>query len=105
MNLDIDQTMKDGKCVIVVRGEVDLNSSPELRTALTTDMPNGTQGIAVHLGEVAYMDSSGVATLIEGLRDATAKKIDFVLIAPSQAVFKVLQLSRLDSVFTIQEAG
>jgi anti-anti-sigma regulatory factor len=48
------------------------------------------------------MDSSGVATLVEGLQAAGGAS-SFLLLAPSQSVMKVLQLSRLDSVFSIVE--
>ena len=50
------------------------------------------------------MDSSGVATLVEGLRATSGTDASFVLVTPSHAVMKVLQLSRLDSVFDIEEA-
>ena len=48
-------------------------------------------------------DLSGVATLVEGLKETGAKKKKFALVAPSQPVMKVLQLSRLDTVFNIRE--
>ena len=41
---------------------------------------------------------------MEGLRESDKKGIGFVLLAPSQAVMKVLSLSRLDKVFDIRES-
>ncbi|MBX7257574.1 MAG: STAS domain-containing protein [Candidatus Hydrogenedentes bacterium] len=103
MELEIHQTEEGGKSVITVRGEVDLYSSPRLRDAVTKAAAKGNGDIHVDLKGVPYMDSSGVATLVEGFRAANDKKKQFVLLAPSQAVLKVLQLSRLDSVFVIRE--
>lgn len=104
MALQIDKQQLDGNWIIVVRGEVDLYTSPELRNAVARAIPKAQSAIGVDLSHVGYMDSSGVATLVEGLRTSGAKNMEFVLLKPSHSVMKVLQLSRLDSVFTIREA-
>ena len=103
MPLEIDKQGGAGSWVIVVRGEVDLYSSPELREAVTKSMPKSGGAVSVDLRGVPYMDSSGVATLVEGYRSALESGTTFTLVAPSPAVMKVLQLSRLDTVFTIRE--
>lgn len=105
MELEIETMERGGACVVVVDGEVDLNTSPKLRTVLTKQVPGNARAVEVHLQGVPYMDSSGVATLIEGLRAAVSSDAKFALVAPSAAVLKVLKLSRLDSVFTIREDG
>ncbi|MBI2423691.1 MAG: STAS domain-containing protein [Candidatus Hydrogenedentes bacterium] len=104
MALELNLTEQHGEHVIVASGEVDLYSSPALRDAILKAVPKTAGKVAVDLRAVVYMDSSGVATLVEGLKAAGAKQKTFVLLAPSHAVMKVLQLSRLDSVFTIVEA-
>ncbi len=98
------ETVDIGKdCLVKVAGEVDLYSSPELRAAINKAFNRTSGNVAVDLRDVAYMDSSGVATLIEGLRSGTQQQRGFELIAPSNPVMKVLRLSRLDSVFTIRD--
>jgi len=104
MALTVEQTEKDGHGIIAVTGEVDLYSSPELREAILKIVPKAAGAIGVDLSAVTYMDSSGVATLVEGLKAAGKKRASFVLLRPSPAVMKVLQLSRLDSVFDIRNA-
>ncbi|HQK74885.1 MAG TPA: STAS domain-containing protein [Candidatus Hydrogenedentes bacterium] len=89
-------------CVVKVAGDVDLYSSPELRKAITRAVPKAGALAAVDLSGVTYMDSSGVATLVEGLRESDKKGNGFALIAPSQPVLKVLSLSRLDKIFDIR---
>jgi len=91
-----------GETLITVEGDVDLYSSPELRTAVLKAVPKAEVGVGVHLGRVSYMDSSGVATLVEGLRSAKEKGKAFVLVAPSTSVMKVLELARLDSIFEVR---
>lgn len=102
--MEVNRQDQDGRCRIRVKGEIDLYSSPDLRAAITAAVPNSQNGVVVDLSEVEYMDSSGVATLVEGLRAAMEKNIGYVLLSPSPSVLKVLQLSRLDTVFTIRDA-
>lgn len=105
MPLEIELSDEQSMVVLRVCGEVDLYSSPDLRSAVLKTLAKASGPVAVHLSEVPYMDSSGVATLVEGMRNAKAKNLNFILIAPSEAVMKVLQLSRLDTVFEIREAN
>jgi anti-sigma B factor antagonist len=102
MALELSQVEQGNHCIVMAKGEIDLYSSPQLRDAILKACKAGKDKVGVNLSEVAYMDSSGVATLVEGLQ-ASGGADSFLLVAPSQSVLKVLQLSRLDSVFTIVE--
>ena len=87
-------------CVLHVQGEIDLYTSPELRKAILNAL-RSSNALQLDLAGVEYMDSSGVATLVEGLKTSGKSKQTFQLVSPSSAVTKVLQLSRLDSLFEI----
>ena len=93
----------EGALVIDVKGEVDLFSSPKMRSAIIEAL-NSQQvsRVAVNFGEVRYIDSSGVATLVEGLQLARSKKCKFVLFGLQQRTREVLELARLDKVFDIR---
>ncbi len=103
MALELDIVEAATESLITVRGEVDLYTSPRLRAAVLTVIPKARGPVGVDLAAVKYMDSSGVATLIEGLRAAEQKKTEYVLIAPSRPVMKVLELARLTKVFSIRK--
>ena len=100
--MKIETTTSTGETLISVEGDVDLYSSPELRKAVLAAVPKAPAGVGVDLGAVTYMDSSGVATLVEGLRSAKKHGKAFALVTPSNAVMKVLELARLDSVFEVR---
>ena len=100
MALQVAQKTQDGNCVVTASGEIDLSSSPKLRQALLAAIDD-YDTVQVHLTEIAYMDSSGVATLVEALKASRAKSRKFELVSPSTSVLKVLQLARLDALFTI----
>jgi len=86
--------------VLALRGRVDLDTSPRIRKALL-DGVEYEQDIHVDLSEVTYMDSAGVACLVEAFQIARRKKTRFALVAMSQAVTRVLTLARLNGVFPV----
>ena len=102
MGLTIDVEQANGQYVITAAGEVDLSTSPDLRAAILKGVKND-EDLNIDLAGVEYMDSSGVATLVEGLKSCTAKQKSFSLIRPSEPVMKVLQLARLNTLFKIKE--
>jgi len=91
---------QDGQTWVRVAGEVDMNSAPDLRRELRTAVDAG-HPVRVHLGGVSYMDSAGIAVLIEGLQWCKRGGVDFALVAMPHAVRVVVELARLDTVFTI----
>lgn len=86
--------------VVAFEGDVDLASSPEARKVLL-DCLGRKRPVFVDLSRVKYIDSSGVAALVEALQTARKGGARFGLVAVSDATLRVLQLARLDRVFVI----
>jgi anti-sigma B factor antagonist len=101
VSLKVILTEKDKATEVIAEGNIDLHSSPALRKSILDAANHNTKEIRVVLTSVDYMDSSGVATLVEGLHTAKKSGKTFTLHHPSQSVMKVLQLTRLDTIFTI----
>ena len=94
-------TRVENKTTIVdVVGEIDLSSSPALRKTLM-DVLNTTEHLAINLSAVRYVDSSGIASLVEVLQTARKANKRVVLFGVTSAVMQVLQLTRLTGVFEI----
>jgi anti-sigma B factor antagonist len=93
---------RDTKIVDVV-GEIDLGTSPGLRKALLESL-NGTNRLAINLTGVSYIDSSGIASLLEVLKEARKAQKRLVLFGLNGSVLKVLQLTRLTGIFEIRES-
>lgn len=104
MELVLDTSRDDNGSVISVGGDIDLYSSPRLRDAIFAEIDRPVARLAVDLSQVRYMDSSGVATLVEGLQRAKASGAGFKLVAPSPKVMRVLEMTRLESVFDVGPA-
>lgn len=86
--------------VLCLSGDVDLHSSPEAREAILACLKQKC-AVLVDLSAVTYMDSSGVASLVEGYQTAKKQGLKFGLVAVAQPVMNVLKLARLDTVFPI----
>jgi len=89
-----------GYAVVELTGEVDLSCSPEARSTILKCL-NSKRNVLVDLSAVTYIDSSGVASLVEGYQTAKKGDLRFGLIGVSEAAMSVLQLARLDKVFPI----
>lgn len=91
---------ESGYAIVELTGDVDLSCSPEARKSILAALDDG-QHTLVDLGAVSYIDSSGIASLVEGFQTAKKKDVRFGLIGVSEAAMNVLELARLDKVFPI----
>ena len=88
--------------MVHVTGEVDLHSSPALRdTILDLFQKRGQDQVIVNMANVPYVDSSGIASLVEGLQEARKRNARFVLVGLNEGPRHVLELTRLLTVFEI----
>lgn len=85
--------------IIDCSGDVDLYSSTDLRETLLTEMQSGIPCLLINMSDVSYIDSSGIATLVEGLQMSRQTKTRFGLYGLRPNARSVLQLARLDKVF------
>jgi len=87
--------------VVDVSGEVDMMSSPDLRRVLTEALRAKPRVLVVNLANVAYMDSSGIATLVECLQGTRVYGGKLRLVEMRREILDVFELARLDRVFEI----
>lgn len=89
-----------GFSIVELTGEVDLSCSPRARASILGCL-DASRNVLVDLSGVTYIDSSGIASLVEGYQTARRKKLKFGLVGVSEAALGVLQLARLDKVFPL----
>ena len=89
-----------GTVVVSFAGEVDLEHSPAAREVLLEQVGRRRR-VLVDLSKVDYIDSSGIASLVESFQRAKKAGTAFALAAPNPAALRVLELARLDRVFRI----
>ena len=102
--VQISSRRVDKTTIFDVSGDIDLASSPEVRNVLLHELrENRTSRVIFNLTKVRYIDSSGIASLVEGLKASRDVGSRLVLFGLSPIARQVLQLSRLLKVFEIYE--
>jgi anti-sigma B factor antagonist len=87
-----------------VTGDIDLANSPAVRKALLREVrEKRTPRVVMNLSKVRYIDSSGVASLVEGLKASRDVGSRFILFGLSTTAREVLQLSRLLKIFEVYD--
>ena len=100
MNISVRQ--RGPATILDVDGQITFESTPSLREKILGALKaKDKSAVLVNLSAVAYMDSSGIATLVEGLKAAQAQKANFGLFGLTKNTRNVLELVRLDKVFKI----
>lgn len=93
---------QDGVCQILkLGGEIDLQHSPELRTLLLAKAKARCPALLIDFSDVSYIDSSGLATLIEYRREAQQFTGKFALGGLSERVRTIFDLVRLNEILSI----
>lgn len=93
-----------GGSVVDASGEIDMQSSPKMREQLRGLVAKKPKRIVVNLAEVKYIDSSGLATLVECLQSTKKTDTQLVLIGMNDNVKDIFELSGLNRVFQIMDS-
>ena len=100
--MELNQKAQNGFVVVGVKGEVDMRTSPELRKYLLPMAKGPAPRVAVDLAGVRYIDSSGIATLIECLKNVSHQGGKFLLIGVNDDIYPVFELAHLLNVFDLR---
>ncbi len=90
--MQIEKSNENGVTTLKVSGEVDLHASPQLRAELQSCVSEKTPVLLIDFSGVDYIDSSGLATFIEYLRDASAYQGKIALFGMKQKVRTIFDL-------------
>jgi len=100
VKLQVEQSDRaDGICVAVA-GEVDAHTAPEMKAALLEAVAR-RRNVAVDLAAVTFMDSQGLAALLRARQEAESRGGNLRLERVPARVLKLLRITGLESVFTI----
>ena len=87
--------------VLALEGEIDLHQSPIFKQELAAAIDRRPARILVDLSRVTYMDSSGLAVLVEALQRVSGNGGKLGLFGLGQSVRHIFEIARLDQVFQI----
>lgn len=97
--------VENGTLFAAITGDIDLHKSPDVRGVLLAAInEQNPKNLVLNLGEVAYMDSSAIAVMVEALRKIRAKGGKLFLTNLQPRVKGLLEIARLNTLFVIVDS-
>lgn len=103
MDLRIITRTANGIPIIELSGEVDAYTCSMLRDAMVEVIEQGNPMVVVSMADVEYIDSSGLGTLVGGLKRASEHSGRIAVVARSIQIRKVFEITGLEKVFPLFE--
>ena len=103
VELKVSSRSQEGHVIVIATGEIDLYTAPKLQSELAAiiDSADPDTRVVLDMSGVDFCDSTGMNVLLSGLRQVRERGGELELAAPRPAIMKILQVTGLDSVFTI----
>jgi anti-sigma B factor antagonist len=103
VELNVSSRSQGDNVIVTAAGEIDLYTAPKLQTGLAAIIHDAAPAarIVINMSGVEFCDSTGMNVLLSCLRQVRDRGGEMELAAPRPAVMKILQVTGLDSVFTI----
>jgi anti-sigma B factor antagonist len=92
---------KSGLTVCYIEGEIDINSSPDIKKVFDKVVSKKVPKIVINLERVTYVDSSGLATLVEILKNMKSYGGRMRLVNLSSKVKSLFEITKLEKLFEI----
>lgn len=103
-SLVLDVSRASDRVLLTITGEIDLASAPQLRDVALEALRGSPGALHLDMSAVTFMDSIGLHVLLATKRRADLAGVRLLLIEPSRAVTRLLQVTGLSGAF-LQEAA
>jgi anti-sigma B factor antagonist len=103
VELKVSTVSQHNHAVVTATGEIDLYTAPQLQSELTRLPRSGFDRVVVDLSEVEFCDSTGMNVLLAAMKRLRERGGTLELAAPRSAVRRILQVTGLDTVFTVHD--
>jgi len=100
-SIEVKSRIVDQATVLSPQGEIDLSRASSFRQQIMAALTSKPKLLLMDLGGVPYMDSSGVATLLEMMQATKRGGGKLVLCSIQPKVRSIFEIARLETVFTI----
>jgi anti-sigma B factor antagonist len=104
MDLQLSTRRADGRAVISVGGEVDLETASQLGEHALDAVRDVSPHVALDLTGVTFMDSTGLKVLLSIQRRADLAGGSFAVAGATRSVRKILALTGLDQTFALYDS-
>ncbi len=95
----------DGDWVVVTAaGDIDVYTAPRLKRALTEEIDRGHHHIVLDMTQVKFMDSTGLAVMVGGLKKVKAKHGTLELAGPNDQIRRILTITDLVKILPVHDS-
>ena len=101
--MQVNINVKDGISICKVDGEIDINTAPKFKKAFDKLMKEQGGKVIINMEKVGYIDSSGLATLVELLKNFRKAGSRLKLVCLSSKVKSLFEITKLEKLFDILE--
>jgi anti-sigma B factor antagonist len=91
--LAVERTSRDGVELLLVEGEIDIASAARLISVLNSSVAEAIRSVIVDLSQVGFMDSTGLALLINASRRLTLRRKGFAVVCPPGPLRRVFEIT------------
>jgi len=103
MPLDL-QVIEYGEVQLLrITGEVDLATAPALRSSIREIIDSHPAGLVIDLGDVPFLDSTGLGVLVAAYKQAIAAEVALCLVRPQRIVANAMALMRISTVIPVHD--
>lgn len=99
--MQIKTEERSGITVCALKGDVDISSSPEVKKEFDNIIGRKANKLVVNLSDVKYVDSSGLATMVEVLKNMRKYGGTLHLCNLSDKIKGLFEITKLDKLFKI----
>jgi anti-sigma B factor antagonist len=97
--------LEDDVAIVDVNGDIDVLTSGALRNRLLAVAGQGHDGLVVNLGDVEFIDSTGIGVLIGVWRRVQAGRGTFALAVPSCRTRRIFDIAGVSKVLSIHASA
>ena len=101
VDFDVETSEMSGATVLTLRGEIDVYTAPRLRQSLVDVVDAGATNLIVDMGQVDFLDSTGLGVLVDGLKRVKAKDGTLAIVATEGKILKIFDITGLNKAFPI----
>ena len=104
MDLGLSTRVEGDKSVIAVSGELDVFTAPSLDESLAESIDAGRVNLIVDLSDVTFLDSTGLGSMVKGLKRAKEQGGSLRVVASSERIVKVFRITGLDQAMSLTDS-
>lgn len=100
-DLTIEPRTYDRWKVIEVHGDLDVYTAPRLKEFIADEIAQGNSHLAIDLGRVGFLDSTGLSVLVASLKRAKEENGELVILRPNEQIQRILSITDLVKILPV----